>query len=86
MKRILLCLFLVVALISCQKKLPPEIPQNQTKPPDDPLQRLAWDSAKQINESRKSYSVKLGTIDNQAKLPIASFIIFVGHWKTSYGN
>ncbi|MCI0443073.1 hypothetical protein L0152_07635 [bacterium] len=78
MKRILLCLFLVVAVISCQKKLPQEIPSNQTKPPEDPLQRLAWDSAKQINQSRKSYSVKLGTINNEAKLPDSQLHYFRG--------
>ncbi len=78
MKRIFFCLFLVLSIVSCQKKLPPEIPQNQTKPPEDPLQRLAWDSAKQISESKKSYSVKLGTIDNQAKLPDNQFHYFRG--------
>lgn len=78
MRRILLCLLLVVAMTSCQKKLPQEIPSNQTKPPEDPLQRLAWDSAKQINQSRKSYSVKLGTINNQAKLPDSQLHYFRG--------
>src|SRR5262245_3605194 len=68
MKRILLCLFLIVALNSCQKKLPTVV-SDQNKPPDEPLQRLAWDSARQIDQSTKSYAVKLGTIENQAQLP-----------------
>jgi hypothetical protein len=77
MRRILLCLFLVTAIISCQKKLPPVIP-DQNKPPDEPLQRLAWDSARQINQSAKSYVAKLGTIDNQAKLPDSQLHYFRG--------
>lgn len=77
MRRILLCLFLVAAIISCQKKLPPTIP-DQIKPPDQPLQRLAWDAAKQINQARKSYSVKLGILENQADLPRAELNYFRG--------
>lgn len=68
LKLIILYLFLIFAVISCQKKLPPVIPE-QNKPPDEPLQRLAWDTARQINQLAKSYTAKLGTIDNQAKLP-----------------
>src|SRR5262245_30844819 len=78
MKRIVLCLFLIVAIVSCQKKLPQEIPSTPVKPPEDPLQRLAWDAAKQINLSAKSSSVKLGTIDNQAKLPDSQLHYFRG--------
>jgi hypothetical protein len=70
LKLIFLCLFLAFAVLSCQKKLPqPQIPPTQIRPPDDPLQRLAWDAAKQIHESAPTYVAKLGTIDNQAKLP-----------------
>jgi len=78
MKRILLTLFLIIAITSCQKKLPQEIPSNQIKPPEDPLQRLAWDSARQINPSAKSYVAKLGTIENQAKLPDSQLHYFRG--------
>lgn len=78
MKRILLCLILLAAIVSCQKKLPPEVVTTQTRPPEDPLQRLAWDSAKQINQARKSFSVKLGTIENQAQLLDNQFHYFRG--------
>jgi hypothetical protein len=78
LKPILLCLFLTFTIISCQKKLPQEIPSNQIKPPDDPLQRLAWDAAKQINQSAKAYIAKLGTIENQAKLPDSQLHYFRG--------
>lgn len=78
LKTLLLFLLLAVALISCQKKMPHEIPTNQIKPPEDPLQRLAWDAAKQINQSAKTYVAKLGTIDNQAKLPDSQLHYFRG--------
>jgi hypothetical protein len=68
MNRVLYCLFLILLITSCQKKLPPVV-SDQNKPPEEPLQRLAWDSARQIDQSTKSYAVKLGTIENQANLP-----------------
>lgn len=77
LKLIILYLFLIFAIISCQKKLSPVIPE-QNKPPDQPLQRLAWDTARQINQLAKSYVVKLGTIDNQAKLPDSHLHYFRG--------
>jgi hypothetical protein len=77
LKSFLFCLFLTIAVISCQKKPPQQIPWTQIKPPDDPLQRLAWDTAKQINQS-----AKLGTIDNQAKLPDSQLHYFRGALET----
>jgi hypothetical protein len=77
LKVILVCLLISLAVFSCQKKLPPVIPDQNT-PPDEPLQRLAWDAAKQINQSAKSYIAKLETIDNQAKLPDSQLHYFRG--------
>lgn len=78
MKQILLCLFLILSIISCQKKLPPDVLSDQNKPPDQPLQRLAWESARQINQRMKSHAAKMGTVENQAKLPETQLHYFRG--------
>jgi hypothetical protein len=75
MKRTFLIGILLLIFVSCQKK-PAFI--SVELPPEEPLQRLAWDTVQQINSRITNASVKIGDIQNQASLPDSSFHYFRG--------
>jgi hypothetical protein len=75
MKSILLVVILLLACVSCQKK-PAEIKIDV--PPEEPLQRLAWDAVQQINQNIPNASIKIGLIENRASLPESSLHYFRG--------
>jgi hypothetical protein len=73
--KILILILLSLLFLSCQKK-PPEI--RTEIPPEEPLQRLAWDAVQQIKSRIPNSSVNVGTISNQAALPDSSLHYFRG--------
>ncbi|HSE42318.1 MAG TPA: hypothetical protein VLH08_16250, partial [Acidobacteriota bacterium] len=66
---------IVLMSLSCQKK-PAEM--KVEIPPEEPLQRLAWDAVQQIKSRIPNASVNVGTISNQAALPESSQHYFRG--------